>query len=244
MIEHGMEPAKFAYIPNGSAVKEWRHNGSAVPDEHRRALLSLKAQGKFLLGYTGSHGISNALGSFLEAARVVRHRPVAFIFVGQGPEKQVLVEKALRLRLTNVVFLPPVPKSSIPALLDTLDGCFIGWQKKRFYRFGISPNKLLDYMMAGKPVIQAADVGGDMVTESNTGFSVPSEDPVAIAGAVERLMDLGPAEREAMGQRAKQYVEANHDYASIARRYLNIFRDLTSPRQSFDGAFCATLKHS
>jgi len=244
MVQHGMEISKFAYIPNGSPVNEWRQNGSHLPEEHRRVLLSLKAEGRFLLGYTGSHGVSNALSPFLDAAALLQHLPVAFVFVGQGSEKQGLMERALLQKLTNAVFLPPAPKSSMPALLGLLDGCFIGWQRKPFYRFGISPNKLLDYMMAGKPVIQAADAGGELVVKSSCGFSVPSESPAAIAEAVEKLMRLRPSDREAMGTRARLYVEAHHDYPLLARRYFDLFLKLTTPRQSVRSVLSPKLKPS
>lgn len=224
MIEHGMRPEKFAYIPNGVAADDWLESGSVLPKEHREKLSSLKAEGKFLLGYAGSHGVSNALGCFLEAAALVQQQPVAFVFVGQGPEKQSLEERALRQNLTNVLFLPPVPRACVPSLFSLLDAFFLGWQAKEIYRFGISPNKLLDYMKAGKPVIHAARGANDLVAESQCGFSVPAENPEAIAEAVARLVSLPRGEREAMGQKGKRYVEAHHDYSVLARKYLEVLQ--------------------
>jgi glycosyltransferase involved in cell wall biosynthesis len=112
----------------------------------------------------------------------------------------------------------------MPALLELVDACFIGWQKKALYRFGISPNKVLDYMMAGKPIIQAAAEGNDLVSLSNCGLTVPSENPSAIAAAVKELMNYPLSEREAMGLRGRQYVQLHHDYAHLARRYLEILQ--------------------
>ena len=82
---------------------------------------------------------------------------VALVFVGQGPEKRALQRRARQTGLENTVFLPPVPKTSMPALLTSMDACFIGWNRKPIYRFGVSPNKLFDYMMAGRPVIRAIE---------------------------------------------------------------------------------------
>jgi glycosyltransferase involved in cell wall biosynthesis len=223
-IEHGLKPDKFAYIPSGVAADGWEENGAVLPEEHRKALSNLKAQGKFLLGYAGSHGVSNALGFFLEAAALLRQQPVAFVFVGQGPEKEALQQRALRQKLTNVVFLPPVSRACVSTLLTKVDAFFLGWQKKPFYRFGISPNKLLDYMMAGRPVIQAADAGNDLVAESQCGISVRAEDAQGIAAAVTRLVSLPLAEREAMGQRGRLYAQTHHDYGLLARQYLDILQ--------------------
>ena len=224
MIEHGMSAEKFGYIPNGVASDGWQENGSVLPKEHQNALSHLKAQGRFLLGYAGSHGISNALEFFIEAATLLQQQLVTFVFVGQGPEKSQLEQRASARNLSNVIFLPPIPKQNVPAFFGSVDACFLSWQRRPIYRFGISPNKLLDYMMAGKPVIHAAEAGNDLVVESQCGFSVRAEDPRAIAAAVEKLANLPPAERKAMGQRGRHYAQTHHDYGLLARQYLEILQ--------------------
>ena len=176
------------------------------------------------MGYCGAHGLADALESLVEAGSLLRDRRVALVLVGQGPEKATLQRKAEQARLTDVSFLPPVPKVSIPVLLDSLDALFIGLKRTPIFRFGISPNKLIDYMMAGKPVIQAIEAGNDLVTESGCGFSIPPEDPRAIADAVLQLMRLSPAEREAMGRKGREYVMAHHDYRVLARQFLEALR--------------------
>ena len=65
-----------------------------------------------------------------------------------------------------MTLLPPVPKAQIPTLLAAIDMAYIGWQQVPIYRFGIAPNKLMDYMMAGVPVLHSVDAGNDPVAES------------------------------------------------------------------------------
>jgi len=88
------------------------------------------------------------------------------------------------------------------------------------FRFGISPNKLMDYMMAGRPIIQAIEAGNDMVAESECGLSVPPEEPQAIAEATLHLLALSASEREAMGRKGHEYVMAHHDYRVLAQQFL------------------------
>jgi len=220
MQEHGMSPHKFAHVPNGIAAMEWQGIGEPVPPEHCEALARLKTQGQFILGYAGSHGLSNALTSFVDSAGLLKGKPVTLVLIGKGPEKEGLRRRAATAALDNVLFLPPVPRSSMPALLASMDACFIGWNRKSIYRFGVSPNKLFDYMMAGRPVIHAIEAPGDLVAESGCGLSTPPEDPQAIAEAALHLMALSLDEREAMGQRGRHYVLAHHDYRILARRFL------------------------
>jgi len=222
MQKHGLETYKFNYIPNGINIAEWEGNNSAMPQQHTEILMELRRKGHFIVGYAGSHGVSNALHILIEAASFLQTKAVTLVLVGQGPEKESLQQKAFHAGLKNIIFLPPVPKSSIPALLASMDAVFIGWQKKPIYRFGVSPNKLMDYMMAAKPVIHAVDAGNDMVAESGCGISIPPEHPEAIAKAVIQLMNMTPEEREIMGLKGKEHVLTYHDYTVLARQFLDV----------------------
>ena len=222
MQRHGLAPGRFVCIPNGVETGEWDAGLGKLPAPHSEVLRRAKAGGVFTVLYAGAHGIANALDYVIRAAATLRGRPVTFVLVGQGPEKSNLQRLASEEGAANVVFLPPVAKRDIPALLSAADALLISWHRRPIYRFGVSPNKLIDYMMAGKPVIQAIDAGNDMVSESGCGFTVPPEDPAAIADAVVRLMNLSDAERADMGARGHSYVLARHDYRVLATQFLEV----------------------
>jgi len=222
MVEHGMAPGKFAYLPNGIVIEEWQEDCATLPEQHRTLLEGLRGEGNFIVGYAGGHGVSNALDQLLEAASLLKDKPVSLVMVGQGPEKAALQRRAATLQLSNMHFLPAVGKSAIPALLAATDALYIGWSRKPIYRFGICPNKLMDYMMAAKPVIHAVEAGNDLVSESGCGISVPPEDPHAIADAVIRLMGMSESERENLGALGRAYVLQHHDYRVLAQRFLEL----------------------
>jgi glycosyltransferase involved in cell wall biosynthesis len=225
MCAHGMHPAKFAYVPNGVEISEWVGEPPALPQPHREALDRIRRERRFLLGYVGGHALSNALHTLLEAAPALESRGVSTVLVGQGAEKDALERRAKDFGLEHTVFLPPLPKRSVPALLAEMDACYLGFARSPLYRFGICPNKLFDYMMAAKPVIQAVEAANDLVAEAGCGVTVPPEDPAAIVDAVERIRSLSPPEREVMGRRGKSYVTAHHDYRLLARRFLEAILD-------------------
>jgi len=220
MVSRGLDPKKFVYIPNGIDIEEWQSFNTQLPEGHKEIIEKLKKEVKFLVGYTGSFGVANALDYFVKAASYLKDLPVALVLVGQGPEKENLQKYVTENNLNNVVFLPPVPKNSIPELLSKMDILYISLRKSPLFRFGISPNKLFDYMMAGKPIINAISAGNDLVAESGCGISIPPEDPVAIAEAIKKLIDMSPLEREEMGRRGREYVIKNHDYKVLAKRFL------------------------
>jgi len=220
MRRHGMAAGKFVYLPNGIDAAQWEADASPLPAEHAQVLSRLKEEGCLLVGYAGGHGISNALDALLEAARLVDDRRLRFVLVGQGPEKDRLRGKAEQAGAGQVLFLPPVPKASIPALLAEMDVLYLGWNRNPLYRFGISPNKLFDYMMAGKPVVHAVEAGNDLVAESGCGISCAPDDPAAIAAAIRDLLERPRVEVEAMGRRGRAYVVRCHDYGMLAQRFL------------------------
>ncbi|WP_051229395.1 glycosyltransferase family 4 protein [Paludibacterium yongneupense] len=221
MQSHGMAPDKYSVVPNGVDVAEWQGASLPLGEQHEALLDRLAAEGRFVVGYAGGHGLANALDYLLEAAAQVTTLPLSFVLVGDGPDKAALQQRAQAAGLEHVHFLPALPKRAVPALLARMDTLFIGWRKLPIYRFGINPNKLFDYMMAAKPVIHSVDAGNDIVREAGAGLSVAAEDPAAIAAALTHMLALSPAARAEMGAAGRRYVLENHDYRVLAARFLD-----------------------
>jgi glycosyltransferase involved in cell wall biosynthesis len=224
MHARGMQSSKWAYIPNGIDISEWEANEAAIPHEHADVIEGFRSEGKFVVGFAGGHGINNALGTVIDAAHMLATKRIAFVLVGDGPEKAAVRQRAIGLGLKNVAFLPPIGRQYVPQLLKRMDGLVMGWNRCSFYRFGISPNKLLDYMMSGRPIVHAVEAANDLVAESGCGYSVPPEDPEAMADAILRLSRLSSAERNGLGQRGKSYVVSKHNYRVLAGHYLTVMQ--------------------
>ena len=228
--EHGMDRAKFVYVPNGIDPAEWVGEGAIeLPAAHAAAIGSARESGHMLVAYAGAHGVANALGSMLDAAALSRDKPVTWLLVGDGPEKAALQRRVAVEGLTNVVMLDAVPKAAIPALLRAMDVLYIGLQSEPLFRFGISPNKLMDYMMAERPVICAIAAGNDPVSEAGCGKSIAPEDPAALAAAVAQMCGLAPQARQQLGQAGRAYVERHHVYPVLAMRFLDAVSEAARP---------------
>jgi glycosyltransferase involved in cell wall biosynthesis len=155
--------------------------------------------------------LSNDLGIVLSAAELLRGEPgVAFVFVGDGKEKPGLMRQADRLGLPQVMFLPPVAKEEMAEVLAAAD-CGIAILKPLPLYATTYPNKVFDYMAAGRPVVLAIDgVIRKVVEQERAGIAVPPGDPSALAEAVRRLAaDRSEARR--MGERGRRAVEQRFD---------------------------------
>jgi glycosyltransferase involved in cell wall biosynthesis len=120
------------------------------------------------------------------------------------------------------IFYPSIPKQQIPATLREFDALYIGLKNNPLYRFGISLNKLFDYMAAGRPVLEAINSGNHPVQEAQAGLTVEPENPQKIAEGLLRLSRLSAFERQKMGESGRVYVRENYDYAVLARRFLSM----------------------
>ena len=185
-------------------------------------LTQLKLEGNAIVGYAGSHGVANALDSLLDVAKLMQQEKIVFVLVGGGPDKALLQQRAQKEGMHNVLFVDPVLKEQIPALLQWFDVVYIGLQRQPLFRFGIAPNKLMDYMMSARPVLMAIDAGNDPVAEAGCGLTVQPENPQSVVEGVRRLMALSAEERRAMGQRGRAFVLEKHTYPVLARKFLEV----------------------
>jgi glycosyltransferase involved in cell wall biosynthesis len=216
MVTRGMAREKFQLIPNGFDLSELK-NPEPLAVTTQLAL----PKGKFIIGYTGTLGVANALDSFIEAARLLKDEvEIAFVLVGGGKEKSTLVEQAEGLN--NVYFVDPIPKQQIQSMLAEFDVCYIGWKREPIYRFGIAPNKVPEYMLAGKPIIHAYSGAYDSVEMAKAGLSVPAEDPQAVADAIVKLKGMLYQDCQQMGQNGRDYALEHHDYSKLSLKLAEV----------------------
>jgi glycosyltransferase involved in cell wall biosynthesis len=221
MAERGLDLRRLRIVPNGVALQAWEDPPQALRDDIQQTLQVARGKGHRVVGYAGSMGLPNALDTLLGAAALMRHEPVTFVLVGDGHERERLQRRAHAVQLANVHFLAPIPKAQIPGFLQAIDVAYIGWQRVPLYRFGIAPNKLMDYMMAGCPVLHSVEAGNDPVAESGCGLTVPPEDPRAVMAGLLHLLNLPEPQRKTMGEAGRAFVRAHHAYDVLARRFLD-----------------------
>jgi glycosyltransferase involved in cell wall biosynthesis len=220
MASRGLDLQKLAIVPNGITLDEWQGTPAPLRDDVAQAIAARRAAGQAVVGYAGSMGLPNALDHLLDAAKALQGAPLAIVMVGDGHERARLAQRVADEGLANVTMLPPIPKAQIPSLLAAIDIAFIGWQRVPIYRFGIAPNKLMDYMMAGCAVLHSVEAGNDPVAESGCGLTVAPESAAAIADGLRRLAALPASERQAMGARGRAFVLAHHTYPVLAQRFV------------------------
>lgn len=225
----GLPLERLAIVPNGLVRDEWE-GGSVAPlrADVQAVIDEAERHAQRIVAYAGSHGLPNALDTLLDAASRLSVEPVCFLLVGDGHERQRLLRRVSDEHLANVHLLPPVPKEQIPALLSRAHAAYLGAPAHPIYRFGVSPNKMLDYMMAGVPILYAIEAGNDPVAEADCGLSLPAENADALTKGIQNLLAL-PADRlKAMGENGKRYALDHHTYDVLAEQFITAIQNATT----------------
>lgn len=220
MKQFGLPPERYSLVPNGIDIHTWNESILEIPHSLNTLIQSYKEKGFFIVGYAGYMSKQNSLETLISTAERLKEEKIVFILIGDGPNKDALLKLKEEKRTDNVVFYERIPKESVPSFLSQMDSVFIAFRKLHLYEYGVNTNKLYDYMMQGKPVIQSQNAGNDLVAEANCGISCPAEDPVACAEAIKKLRDMPIEEREKLGRNGHRHVIENYDYKILADKYL------------------------
>jgi len=222
-VQHVLERGarRVDMVPNGADPEMFEPESRG---EHFREKHQLDE--KFVAMYAGAHGLSNDLSVVLEAAAQTRDRgDIVYVFVGDGKEKPALVQQAEALRLDNVLFVPSVPKNEIAEVLAAADACIAILKPLKMYQTTY-PNKVFDYMAAGRAVLLVIDgVIREVVEEAGCGIAVPPGNPRELAAAVIALADQ-PEVSQAMGSAGRKAIEDKYQRQIFSDQFARILEEM------------------
>lgn len=219
----GINSDKIFWLPNGVELE-----GTTAPPPPAD-------NDEFTVIYFGAHGTANGIENILRAFSILEKQPefdnIVLQLVGDGPSKKGLMELANDLQLERVTFKPPVPKSEIPALAEKADAFVFNLIAAPVFRYGISSNKLFDYLAGARPILFCSDAANNPVEEALAGITVPPENPQALAEAIAQLAAMPAEQRAQMGKAGRDFVEAKHSYRQLARKLAAVLDDLIVSKQ-------------
>lgn len=223
IVPLGVPKRKIVWIPNGVELEGY--------PEPTQPLI----HDDFTLMYFGAHGQANGLDCVLRAMAELQKRPdmrhVRLRMIGDGPLKPSLLKLAEELQLANVEFSDPVPKREIPKLAAEADAFVFNLIDAPVFKYGISSNKLFDFLAGARPIIFCCKSSNNPVADARAGITIPPGDPVALSQAIVTLATMPLDERKAMGRAGRAYVEQNHGFDSLAARFADMLNELVAERR-------------
>lgn len=222
ICDRGVDPSKVVTVPNGVDL-------DGVNDTEAGADLS--SPDAFTFVYAGAHGPANDLETVVRACQILQRRGregVRVVLLGDGTTKNGLVQLVDDLTLANVEFRDPVPKSSIATTLGTADAGLMVLAPVELFSYGVSPNKLFDYLGAGLPVLtNVPGLVSDIVAEADVGLSVQAGSPEALADGMQRMANAAPTGVE---ERGRAFIRAHYDRRTLVGKVEGLLRSVAIAR--------------
>jgi glycosyltransferase involved in cell wall biosynthesis len=197
--QRGVPSEKLIWIPNAVDLERY-----AAHDIGSRT-----QSGSFEVVYTGALGVNDGMRNAIEAWMILEgdgYSDIHLSLYGDGNEKAALMQLAQSRSLASVSFRDRVPKDQVPAILSSADAALMCLLSLPMYRYGASPNKLGDYMAAGKPIVYSSDYPIAALVSSGCAIRCAASNPRALASAVLDMRATSETDRFRMGQAAKAYV--------------------------------------
>jgi glycosyltransferase involved in cell wall biosynthesis len=207
-------------IPMGVDVSK-PHDDVVVPADYINKYLD---SSKFNVVHAGTVGITNALDTFFKAADLMKDfEGIRFVIVGDGALKSYYFDKYGHL--PNVVFAPKVSKNMVQSVLIHSDLLYFSVYKSKVWEYGQSLNKVIDYMMAGKPIVASYSGYPSMINEAGCGSYVPAEDPASLVNEIKRYFNMTAEQRNSIGLKGRAWLLENRSYKKLASEYISILFD-------------------
>jgi len=202
---------KIVWIPNGVNLEQF-NNPKQLDHNSNLVQLLRKNKNEFKVIYTGAHGPANGLNVVIEAASILQknHNEVQLFLIGNGVEKNNLQHNAKKYNLKNIHFFSSIPKEQIPDLLRYADLLLHCFAPINVFKYGISPNKIFDYLASEKPIIMSVKTSNNIVQEAEAGINVEPGNAEALAKGIVKIQEMSPEGRKKLGANGRAYVEKYH----------------------------------
>ena len=227
LVEHWRVPReKVSVIENGVETKIFAPDlfTGGTETALRRELC---AEGKFVVSYIGTMGMAHGLETIIAVAAQFQntHPEIVFLMLGEGAEKERIVELARERGLTNLRFIDQQPREKIPAYICASDVCLVLLKKTELFKTVI-PTKMLEFMSCARPVILGVDgQARAILEEARAGLVIEPESPIALANAI-RYLAANQAVGRQLGENGREYILRKFSRHHTAERYIDVLEDL------------------
>lgn len=223
----GIRPEKIVWIPNGVDLKRF-DNVKPIDPSSPAAKAFAEQKDMFKVVYAGAHGPANGLDTLVEAAALMAgiDPGVHFFLIGDGPEKGRLVQLAQERSAANITFLAPVPKDEVGAVLREADLLLHCLKTMEVLKYGVSPNKLYDYLASGKPVIMVSNASNQIIREAGAGLVVEPNNAEALVWGILQIKEMPPQERKLLGINGRSYVERHHSMEVLGEKLARVIEEV------------------
>lgn len=205
-------------IPMGLAEDFFELKTEELPEGYIEKYIP---KNKFIVTYAGTIGITNALDTLFESVKILQNnKNIHFLILGDGSLREMFIDKYAGLK--NITFIPKVKKNQVQSILAKSDLLYFSVFPSKIWRYGQSLNKVIDYMLSGKPILASYDGFPSMLNEASCGYFLAAGDEKSLVDKIESIYQMSADERENLGHNGRDWLITNRNYPKLAADYLDI----------------------
>ena len=219
ILDMNIHPNYFKFIPQGIDIDFLKMSEKMNIEDQ----ISLPVKKKLVIGYAGSMSISNNLKLIIKAAEIIEkiNPDIVFYFLGDGMEKENLINQSKDLK--NVYFFKKVNKKYVLSFLKHCDILYDSVNSSIIYDYGISRNKLMDYMYAGKPILFSYDGYDDLISKLSNGYIINPNNLKELVNQIINISKINKEKLDNIGNKGREYVLKNRKFDILAKKYTEAF---------------------
>jgi len=187
-----------------------------------RKQLGYNISQEFVIGYVGSFKPYHCLDALLDTANhmIKQGKEVHLFLVGDGPEFEHIKNRSKRLGIDSyITFTGFVDQSMVPTYVSTCDAT---WGVVDPNHWG-SPMKVFEYLSCARPVIAYESSELEFIEEISAGYLISEISTDEIVHKISKLMDVGEDCLQEMGNKGREYIEAEHNWSTLADQIVQEF---------------------
>ena len=218
-------PYAYKYIEKFVPIDKilWISNGV---DLSNIKYIDKKKSEKFIISYTGAIGVANNLKLFVEIAdRLKEKKDIFFRIVGDGIQKEYLKKLIHSKQLKNIVIEDSVPKNKVSNILLSSDVLYFNLKDSPVFNYGISSNKLFDYMAAGRVIIFSTNTNNNPIKEANAGYWIKPDNIELLEKTILEIYNLSNDSRIEIGKRIRNFTEQNYSIEVLIDKLEKILKE-------------------
>jgi hypothetical protein len=215
----------FLYLPQGFYLKNYDTDDFLTPPLTN--VFNFEKE-NFYITYAGSIGLANGISFFFETAVIFLEKKLhnfKFILIGDGSLKETLLKKYNYP--SNIILIPWLNKQDLNYYLSNSNLLFHYCLDIPIHKFGISPNKLIDYMYSGRPILTCYNGYISEIEKAKCCFKIKPGSTITIVEKIIEISELDVKYLNKLGENGKKYLLENLNYDILVRNFLLKLNDLS-----------------
>jgi glycosyltransferase involved in cell wall biosynthesis len=213
LVKSGIDANKIEVVTNGIDEDFFKPNSIDISVRKKYNL-----KDKFVILYAGNLGAAQGLDVIPEAAEKLKDIPeIVFLVVGEGVEKEKLVNEINSRNLDNIILEKGQTKDGILSFYNGADASLICLKKHPLFDITL-PSKIFDSLAMAKPIlIGVGGEGKDIITAAEAGVPFEPENSTSLVNAIMTLYNKRK-DLAQMGAKGRNYALANYTRQELAKK--------------------------